>query len=172
MSPKPASAPVGYVSPFESATLEDYLSWLQAWLVCGGGASHYYDYPFERWRWLIARRDFTTGGECGSKSVNIVVPKGVRHITGSRGHNKLFLLDGPVVHGQVVPVFDNPEFRSMGPVMEMPIAEERWAGDNFGLDNPKVMASSDVARYRAAAEDPHRCGGCGNTAEARQISAR
>jgi hypothetical protein len=103
------SAPV-----FRRATVSDYRKWLRWWLLSGMKPTHYYDYPFDRWTWLYALQDFRTGGECGAKAVNIVVPPGVKCLGGGLGHNNLFFMGGmSTARGGVVPVFNDPEFTTL-----------------------------------------------------------
>lgn len=98
------------MSALRYASLGEYIDFLRVYFASGGSASHYYDYPFAQHKFLIATRDFRTGGECGSLSQQIIVPAGIRHIGGDLGHNTLYLFDGPVVVGGFVPVYSDAAF--------------------------------------------------------------
>lgn len=92
------SAPQGYTAApgaFEALPLDRYLAWLRAYLAAGGKITHFFDYPYPEGRLLLATRDFTTGGECGACSRDILVPAGIRHLGGGLGHcNLYFEADG------------------------------------------------------------------------------
>lgn len=107
------------------ARLDEYLAWLRAWLDAGGTLTHAYDYPWSRWTWLTASRDFQLGGECGANAVQIIVPAGMQHAGGGLGHNNLYFLDGPRQLGSQVPVFSDPEFADLPGVPEFVREEER-----------------------------------------------
>lgn len=100
------------MSTFRQATIGEYIDWLRGHLAQGGQITHVYDYPLPGF--LTAQRDFTTGGECGTDSRQIVVPANVRHRGGDLGHNNLFFMDGFTCAGlAIVPVYADPEFNAV-----------------------------------------------------------
>lgn len=137
------------MTAFRTSGLGEYIEWLRQWIEAGNSPTHAYDYPFTRWTWLTAQRDFTTGGECGSLAVNILVPPGVRHVGGALGHNLLYLTDGDGVSlkGRSVPVFSDPEFATLAGVPEL-IEQQRRK------DAESLRASEQsLKELRAAAAD-------------------
>jgi hypothetical protein len=106
---------------FTPLPLDRYTAWLRAYLAAGGQVTHVYDYPYLGQRFLLAARDFTTGGECGALSREIMVPPGVRHLGGDLGHcNLYFEADGsapPRAESQkgapFVPAYSDPGLREL-----------------------------------------------------------
>jgi hypothetical protein len=134
---------------FRPATLDDYMQWLRSWLRAGNRPTHFYDYPFERWTWLVAQQDFVTGGECGSNAVSIIVPAGV-HQSGEIGHNNLFFMDGPAVRDYgIVPVFADAQFAAIEGMDDF-IADERAQSQKF---QQKAEAHQRVSDLAAASSD-------------------
>ena len=134
------------------AVLDEYLTWLRAWLDAGHQPTHAYDYPWSRQEWLTATRDFTLGGECGADSVRIIVPTGIEWARGDLGHNSLYFLDGPKQMGDVVPVFSDPQFEVLPGVAEF-IREEKlrhvaWEREVEARKKAAALAArdSDVPR--------------------------
>lgn len=139
---------------FRKATLDEYVAWLRLYLDQGGRPTHYYDYPFRGERWLIAEQDFTTGGECGTFSAEIIVPEGVEYLGGGRGHNELYFMDGARHIGHVVPVFDDPVFRALSKDVPIFIAAKKaeraqWEREHKAMAEESVRRSrqSDLGRY-------------------------
>lgn len=105
---------------FGTLPLDRYIAWLRAYLAADGQVTHVYDYPYPGERFLLAARDFTTGGECGALSREILVPPGVRHLGGDLGHCHLYFeADGsspPRAESLVtpfVPAYSDPGFREL-----------------------------------------------------------
>lgn len=141
------------MSALRPATLDEYLTWLRAWLDAGHQPTHAYDYPWSRWTWLTATRDFRLGDECGVDAVNILVPPGVQHVGGGLGHNQLYFADGPEQRGRVVPVFSDPVFEMLPGVREFVAAERRKTAER-----EREWAAVEEARRLAAADsDVPRC---------------
>jgi hypothetical protein len=134
------------------ATLDEYLTWLRAWLDAGHHPTHAYDYPWSRWTWLTATRDFRLGGECGADAVQILVQPGVQHVGGGLGHNQLYFADGPEERGRMVPVFSDPVFELLPGVREFVAAERlkeaawRREQDEAEEQRRRMAADSDVPR--------------------------
>lgn len=134
---------------FRQGTLDDYLNWLRLWLVQGNQPTHYYDYPFSKWDWLVAQRDFTTGGECGTDAANIIVPQGIHHVGGDLGHNTLYLIDGPSLQGDVVPVFEDEEFYALSRDV-IDFIEAKKTKRTSELHEAKKRRQESAARLRAS----------------------
>lgn len=117
------------MSALRPATLDEYLTWLRAWLDAGHQPTHAYDYPWSRWTWLTATRDFRLGDECGADAVQIMVQPGVQHVGGGLGHNQLYFADGPGQRGGMVPVFSDPVFEMLPGVREFVASERRKAAE-------------------------------------------
>ncbi|WP_028478815.1 hypothetical protein [Nocardia sp. CNY236] len=130
---------------FRYADRADYLTWLNRWLRTGNQPTHFYDYPFARWTWLVAERDFTTGGELGSRAVSILVPNGIAHVGGELGHNGLFFMDGPDLKGLgVVPIFNDPEFAKVEGKNHF-IASERAKDEAFEAEMNERSRRAEAA---------------------------
>jgi hypothetical protein len=71
----------------------EYASWLQGYIAEGGQPTHFYDRPTPLSDWYVALRDFEMYPLHGALSINVIVPVGVT-VTGSTGHNDLYLMDG------------------------------------------------------------------------------
>lgn len=135
------------MSALRPATLDEYLTWLRAWLDAGHQPTHAYDYPWSRWTWLTATRDFRLGDECGVYAVNIVVQPGVRHVGGGLGHNQLYFADGPEKRGRMVPVFSDAPFEMLPGVREFVAGERRKA-----VQRERERAVAEEDRRLAAAD--------------------
>ncbi len=98
---------------FEPAPLDWYVAWLRGYLRAGGQITHVYDYPYSRVRFVLAARDFTTGGECGASARNILVPAGIRHLGGARGHCNLYFEKRHTLEGNLVPAYSDPAFAAL-----------------------------------------------------------
>lgn len=104
------------LSGFRPAAVTEYASWLIRHLESEGRPTHYYDYPMARWNVLVPTEPFRFKGECGAKARTYLVYDPTYLLGGSAGHNRAFVFDvnGTWIAGpQVVPVFDNPEFRGL-----------------------------------------------------------
>lgn len=137
---------------FRMATLDEYVAWLRLYLQQGGKPTHYQDAPFDRQGWLVAEKSFTTGGECGALSTSIIVPAGIRHLHGDLGHNRLYLMDGPRVFGDIVPLFDDPVFRTLSEDIPDFIAEQEAS---------QAASMKDAERRQAEALQRSRKGDLG-----------
>lgn len=113
---EPAPSPSQYKAApgaFQALPLDRYAAWLRGYLEYGGKITHVYDYPYARRRFLLATRNFTTGGECGAAAREILVPAGIRHLGGGLGHCSLYFEDGPALKGNFVPAYSNPVFTGL-----------------------------------------------------------
>lgn len=143
------------MSALRPATLDEYLTWLRAWLDAGHQPTHAYDYPWSRQAWLTASRDFTLGGECGANAVHIIVPAGIRHAGGGLGHNQLYFIDGPEQRGHTVPVFSDPPFETLPGVPKFLREERQWLStwrsevEARKAASARAMQGSDVGRWAA-----------------------
>lgn len=142
------------MSTFRPAHVNDYVEWLRPYLEQGGKPTHYYDYPFSRQRWLIAEKDFTTGGECGSLAAHIIVPAGIEYGGGGLGHNELYFMDGHRQSGNFVPIFDEPVFPSLSEDLPAFITEQKAKHAAFRDDMERRRDESlwrsrqgDLGRY-------------------------
>lgn len=107
------------MSVFEPAAIEDYLAWLEPYLAEGGTIKYARDYPFSHRGFLIARRNFTIDGECGSDARSIIVPEGIECVGGPIGHNELYRMDGYQHYGLGgVAIFSDPAFDGLPGVKE------------------------------------------------------
>lgn len=135
---------------FRTATLDNYLAWLEAWVRAGNMPTRYEDHPFGSYgTWLLAQRDFVTGGETGALRVSIIVPPGIDHASGPLGHNTLYYLDGPDLVGHRAPVFNDPEFANipgLDAFLRTRVAEQL-------AQNVKEEERATKVRQRAAASD-------------------
>lgn len=135
---------------FAQARVSDYATWLRGYAEHGGRITHVYDYPMSNWSFLVALRDFRTGGECGAASVSIIVPEGINHICGGLGHNDLFFMDGFRTPSHIVPAFNDTEFKGIPGMKEARRAEKRrqkqWAAQQAEYEAQcRVMAAgSDI----------------------------
>lgn len=138
------------MSALRPATLNEYVTWLRAWIHAGNEPTHAYDYPWSRQTWLTATRDFRLGGERGADSVHILAPAGVHHAGGALGHNQLYFTDGPGQRGGVIPVFADEVFQSLPGVREFIREEERrravWLQE---VEERHAAEGSDVGRWAA-----------------------
>lgn len=145
---------------FRLARVSEYVDWLRGHLAGGGQITHAYDYPIARADFLLARSDFTTGGECGTDAAQIVVPAGVRHLGGDLGHNNLFFMDGFTCTGRaIVPVYADPEFDALPGVRE---ARDLAKAERVGFErrmrqrqeeSATRARTSDLSAYRILAAD-------------------
>lgn len=142
------------MSALRPATLDEYLTWLRAWLTPWRPPTHAYDYPWSRWTWLTATSDFALGGECGAAAVHILVPDGIDYARGELGHNQLYFMNGPVQCGGIVPVFSDPEFLSLPGVPEFITAERRktaeWERERAAAEDARRLAAADSDVPRSA----------------------
>lgn len=137
---------------FRSATIDDYVGWLTRWLTAGNRPTHYYDYPFNGRSWLVALRNFETGGECGAAAAEIIVPQGLRHAGGELGHNNLYLHEGPELRGGWVPVYSDPVFVDLGLAEYIDAEQEeqrRWEAERAARKREHDAVPSDVKRHFA-----------------------
>lgn len=136
---------------FRPASVDQYVTWLEGYLEAGGRITHAYDYPIARPSFLVAVANFTTGGECGSRSRQIIVPQNVQHLGGDLGHNTLYFMDGFRVVGHFVPVYNDPEFDRLPGV---PQARAQAAADSraFWVQHDALVSRplrGDLSSYTA-----------------------
>lgn len=80
---------------FSPLPADRYAAWLRSYIDAGGQVTHGYDYAYPARKFLLAERDFTTSGQFGSSSREILVPPGTRYLGGDLGHcDLLFEGDG------------------------------------------------------------------------------
>ncbi len=141
------------MSALRPASLDEYLTWLSAWINKGNQPTHSYDYPWSEERWLTATRDFTLGDECGARAVSILVPAGLRYVSGGLGHNQLYFLDGPKQIGYTIPVFSDPQFQVLPGVAEFIREEQRRESmrqiemDAYESERVRAARGSDVSEW-------------------------
>jgi hypothetical protein len=96
------------------ATRDDYVPWLQGYIMGGGQISHCYDYDFPYGHiegdriamWLLAKRNFSLPTLYGAYSKHIIVKSGVNvTIPNSMGHSTLYFMDGFRLLGHFVPCY-------------------------------------------------------------------
>lgn len=95
---------------FLPASINNYLDWLRGFTAAGGKITHYYDRDFASDEFVVAVDDFATWGELGAAAKRIIVPAGIRHRGGDRGHNRIYLLAGYEKRADVVPVYRDVDF--------------------------------------------------------------
>lgn len=93
------------------ASREDYIKWLEGFVNADNVPTHYYDYPFDHQEDLfyMAIRNFELTPLYGAKSINIIVPEGIKILGGHHGHSNVFCYDGYKHYGSV-PVFSDTIF--------------------------------------------------------------
>lgn len=142
------------MSALRPAALDEYLTWLRAWLEAGNQPTHAYDYPWSRQAWFTATSDFRLGGECGADAVQILVQPGIEHAGGELGHNKLYLMDGPEQRGEFVPVFADPVFELLPGVREFVRSEAReraeWMRERAEAEEQRQLMAEDSDVPRSA----------------------
>lgn len=142
------------MSALRPATLGEYLIWLRAWLDAGHQPTHAYDYPWSRWTWLTATRDFRLGDEHGADAVNILVRPGVQHVGGGLGHNQLYFADGTEQRGGMVAVFSDPAFEMLPGVREFVRSKEQeraeWMRKRAEAEDARRLAAADSDVPRSA----------------------
>jgi hypothetical protein len=101
-----------------------------------------------------AEADFTTGGECGAAAAQIIVPPGIHHAGGARGHNALYQAGTEAtLAGHAVPVFSDPEFTALPGVPDFILAKraEALAADRQRAElqrqDEEQRKSSDLSRW-------------------------
>lgn len=93
----------------ESASVEHYNDWLEGYLRIGGNITHYYDYDMPEDRLYVASKDFSVIPLCGSRSVEIIVPAGIKFDLDekAKSHNEIYLMDGFEYLGNGVSAYKN-----------------------------------------------------------------
>lgn len=90
-------------------TAEDYSRWMTGYVRRGGLPTHYYDYPTPTRNLLVATGELELQPLHGATSVSVIVPAGIRLLSGfNSGHNEVFLMDG-FRHNGTVPVYTDTE---------------------------------------------------------------
>lgn len=147
---------------FRTAAVDDYVEWLTRWLAAGNQPTHYYEYPFNNRSWLVALKDFTTGGECGSAAVQIVAPPGIRHAGGDLGHNNLYFQEGPDQRGDWVPIYSDPAFAGLGLAKFIDAEQEKYrrlTAERESRRRQRDAVPSDVKRHFSPENtDPEQLG--------------
>lgn len=149
---EPDSTPTGHrAAPdaFEPLPLDRYVAWLRGYLENGGQITHIRDYPYSRARFLLATRDFTTGGECGADARDILVPAGVRHLGGKIGHCGLYFEDRYTHRGHLVVAYSDPAFANL-PGYAAVVAKSRAEREAYEKQH---RGREDQRRNQARASD-------------------
>jgi hypothetical protein len=76
-------------SKLKKATAEDYNRWLKGY-ICNGGQPHYVDHPFYANNMYIATEDFEISPLYGASKIDIIVPEGIKFLSGELGHIELY----------------------------------------------------------------------------------
>lgn len=112
--PAEVEVPENFTMP---ATVHQYLLWLDGFVERGGRPNYDYDYRFGHRGWLYAPCGFTVNGECGARSMRVIVEHGAEVQNpnpwkpfGGYGHNTLYLMDESRLLGHSVPIYSDPEF--------------------------------------------------------------
>lgn len=142
---------------FVRASVSDYVAWLCGYVANGGRITQVYDYEFSRARFLVARADFTLGGECGAESRPIITASESQFRGGDIGHNKIYCLDGYKISARMpwVPAFADPEFAGVPGYREaVEVANECKRGREAAERRRKAEAAerldiSDLSRFLA-----------------------
>lgn len=100
------------------ATIHQYLLWLNGYVQNGGRPTYSYTYPFGGRDWRHAQHRFAVNGECGDRSIYVIVEFGGEVINPNPwkpfrgwGHNAVFQMDGYTTNRpEWVPVYSDPEF--------------------------------------------------------------
>lgn len=115
IEPHPAEVEVPKNVTFP-ADVWQYVEWLRGFVANGGRPTHTYDHRFGS-RWVYAPREFAVNGECGTRSMHVILDRGAEVLNPNPrkpfkgyGHNTLYLLDGFRLIGSWVPIYVNPEF--------------------------------------------------------------
>lgn len=139
---------------FSPLPLERYIEWAEAFLAQGGRLAGVTEAPYAVQGFLLAVRDFTTGGECGAESRQILVPPGICHLGGALGHSTLYTWDdagtarctGP----HSVRAFSDPEFRRL-PGYDDLLQEQRDEAARYEDERERERAAragtSDLTAY-------------------------
>lgn len=140
------------MTPFRKASLIDYLLWFNLAQMNGMQPTHYYDRPFDSpfEGFLVAKRDFTMGGECGAAAAHIIVPNGY-YAEGAQGHNQLYYLDPVRITDGCswIPIYNNKEFRNFPGITEF-IREQEMERRRFEQEVYKSQdykPQSDIGKW-------------------------
>ncbi len=98
------------LSNVRPATIDDYKEWLAGYLLHGGKPTHYYNYPFPRDTFYVAKMGFDLPARYGAGSISVIIPAGIQIHYKQLGHNKLYYLDGWQVEGRWIPVYKDIKF--------------------------------------------------------------
>ena len=92
-----------------SETRTEYTKWLKWFIANGGKPTHYYDYPFDRQDFILAKQDGRYLGGCGSQSINLIVPEHVTSFTvDAIGHSTIYQYDiDKMKNAHFVPQFED-----------------------------------------------------------------
>jgi hypothetical protein len=145
---------------FEPCPLDRYVSWVAQYARSVGKITHVSKNPFDRREVLIALRSFTTDGECGAFSREVLVPAGITH-RGEVGHNLLYFEDRrrrPVPpYPRIVRVYSNPEFRAV-PGYEEAVSKDAEQKRHWEAEREarRPHYHSDISRYAEQPREPRR----------------
>ena|SRR3989344_345505 len=97
------------------ATREDYQEWLRGFLQKGGEITHVYEYPMSEVlnSWLVAVQDFTLFPLHGARSLQIIVPEGIKFLgdESELGHSAIYFMEGfRKSQGAIVPIYNDIRF--------------------------------------------------------------
>lgn len=88
------------------ATATDYKRWLDGHIINGGEISHVYQYNMPD-NFLVAQAAMKITPLYGARSVQIIVPRGIRVEAEDVGHNNVYYMDGFTCTGGWAPLFQN-----------------------------------------------------------------
>jgi len=87
------------------SSVNEYRAWLSGHLANGGKATHFYDYPFERWDFYTASKSASLSAQYGASSYCVIAPEGITITSG--GHNHVYSMDGFTCDSSIVPMFSD-----------------------------------------------------------------
>lgn len=133
---------------FRAATIDIYVDWLKQYCQNGGRPTHYYEYPWLRAKFLLARKNFTLDGECGAASRPILVPYDVEFLGGSLGHNNLYFQRDYSCMGGWVPVYQDLVFlREISELAEFISDEQKRDREIRQQMHSMPRYDSDLSRF-------------------------
>lgn len=145
---------------FQPARFEDYLEFFTKFVKKGGKPDSFRDRPFYEGAggMALAVADFRLNDECGAFSIDIIVPKGVRYLSGPSGHCSIYYQDTgtPEMREHFpshVPLFDEPEMlalpgmRKFAETVRKRDRERRKEMEKENEEIEAMMRQGDVGRY-------------------------
>jgi len=89
------------------ATVSDYKEWLDGFVLRGGRPTHYYDYCFNGWNFIVVlgKEKIWIPDLCGSNSRNIILQAHTKCRHENIGHNNVYFMADFSQIGGWVPVY-------------------------------------------------------------------